>query len=84
VVSGLELENTRGRVLRLGSCLLRIGGETRPCEQMEEAAAGLQTAMRHRWGGGVFAEVVQGGTIAVGDKVTWESGDTESGDTLNM
>jgi MOSC domain-containing protein YiiM len=79
VVSGLDLENTRGRVLRLGPCLLRIAGETRPCEQMEEAARGLQAAMRHRWGGGVFAEVVEGGTIAVGDAVTWEG--TE---TLNM
>src|SRR6185503_4324305 len=38
VLSGIDLENTRGRVLRVGSCLLRVGGETRPCEQMEDAA----------------------------------------------
>jgi MOSC domain-containing protein YiiM len=72
VLSGVELENTRGRILRVGPCRLRIGGETRPCEQMEDAAAGLQRAMRHRWGGGAFAEVLDGGPIAVGDAVTWE------------
>lgn len=71
VVSGIDLENTRGRTLSVGSCLLRIGGETRPCEQMEEAAAGLQAAMRARWGGGAFAEVVRGGPIAVGEPVRW-------------
>ena len=73
VLSGIDLENTRGRVLIVGACRLRIGGETRPCEQMEAAAAGLQEAMRERWGGGAFAEVVDGGSIAVGDEVQWES-----------
>ena len=73
VLSGVELENTRGRVLRVGSCRLRIGGETRPCELMEETAAGLQEAMRQRWGGGAFAEVLDGGSIAIGDVVVWES-----------
>jgi MOSC domain-containing protein YiiM len=73
VFSGIDLENTRGRVLRVGSCRLRVAGETRPCEQMEQAAAGLQSAMRQRWGGGAFAEVLEGGQIAVGDPVSWES-----------
>ena len=73
LVSGINFEKTRGRVLRVGACRLRVGGETRPCEQMEEAAAGLQGAMRERWGGGVFAEVLEGGTVTVGDVVAWET-----------
>ena|SRR5437762_2702457 len=71
MVAGVDLENARGRVLRLGSTLLKINGETRPCEQMEAAHAGLQDLMRERWGGGVFAEVLEGGEIRVGDDVEW-------------
>jgi len=71
LVSGMDLENSRGRELQVGSCLLLIGGETRPCERMEEALTGLQEAMRSRWGGGAWAEIVRGGTVALGDEVQW-------------
>jgi MOSC domain-containing protein YiiM len=72
MVSGLDLENSRGRVLRVGTTRLLINGETRPCEQMEAAHAGLQALMRERWGGGAFAEVVEGGQINLGDDVLWD------------
>lgn len=72
ILSGVDLEHTRGHTLKIGSCFLKINGETRPCELMEEAAAGLQAAMRARWGGGAYAEVLQGGTISVGDPVAWD------------
>jgi MOSC domain-containing protein YiiM len=71
MVSGIDLERSRGRLLRVGTALLRINGETRPCEQMEEAQPGLQAAMRERWGGGAFAEVVEGGEIRIGNPVIW-------------
>ena len=73
VVSNVNLENSRGRVLCIGTSRLRIAGETRPCEQMEHAAPGLQQAMRERWGGGVYAEVLAAGTVAVNDEVTWDA-----------
>jgi MOSC domain-containing protein YiiM len=73
MVSGVDLANTGGRRLLVGDCTLLIGGETAPCERMEEALTGLQEAMRSRWGGGAWAEVVSGGSIAVGDAVRWES-----------
>jgi MOSC domain-containing protein YiiM len=71
VLTGIDLENSRGRTLAIGGCRLLVGGETRPCEQMEEAAPGLQHAMGARWGGGAYATVVTAGRIAVGDPVDW-------------
>lgn len=75
LVSGVDLANTRGRVLRIGACRVRIYGETKPCWQMEEAHAGLQSALRPDWRGGVFAEVLDDGEIAVGDRVGWIEAD---------
>jgi len=72
LVSGVDLANSRGRVLRIGRHRLRINGETRPCEQMEDAAPGLQAGLSEPWGGGLFAEALDDGEIAVGDTVTVE------------
>ena len=70
LVFGLELKDTRGEILQIGDCRLRVLGETRPCERMDEALPGLQAAMRHDWAGGVFAEVLDDGEISVGDSVS--------------
>jgi MOSC domain-containing protein YiiM len=71
LVSGIDLTESRNRTLLVGGCRLQIGGETRPCERMEEAHAGLQEAMRPRWGGGAWATVEVGGEIKNGDPVSW-------------
>ena len=73
MISGVDLERSRERLLRIGDCLLRIGGEVRPCERMEEAYRGLRDVMVPQWGGGAWGEVLRGGTIAVGDPVEWHA-----------
>jgi len=72
VIEGLDLARSRNRTLQVGRARLLIRGETRPCERMDEAWPGLREALCEGWGGGVFAQVVEGGEIAVGDEVGWE------------
>ena len=75
VIDSLDLFDSRGKTLRIGNARLRVWGETRPCERMEEALPTLRTVMRERWGGGAYGEVIEGGDISVGDVVTWEFDD---------
>ena len=71
MVSGVDLQDARGRVLAIGDVRIRIYGETRPCERMEEAQPGLKSAMEGSWNGGAFGEVLDDGAISVGDAVLW-------------
>jgi MOSC domain-containing protein YiiM len=72
VLSSVDLVRRRGHVLVVGGVRLRILGETKPCERMDEAWPGLKALMYPDWGGGAFAEVLEDGPIAVGDAVWWE------------
>ena len=81
VLRGLPLRDRRGRELRLGPCVLRIAGETKPCERMDEALPGLRRLMFPDWRGGAFAEVLSGGTIRVGDVAEWLPGPADDMET---
>jgi MOSC domain-containing protein YiiM len=67
----IALANSRGRVLAIGAGRIRVNGETRPCERMDEALPGLRRAMEPHWFGGVYGEVLNDAAIAVGDTVWW-------------
>ena len=71
MVSGIELESSRGKLLQIGEVTLRINGETRPCRSLDFALPGLQRALDPHWGGGVYAAVIEGGVVRVADAVQW-------------
>jgi MOSC domain-containing protein YiiM len=72
LVSGIDLRKSRGRVLRIGQARVRVAGEVKPCERMEESVPGLRALMFPEWRGGAFAEILEGGLVSVGDTVAWE------------
>ncbi|MEM7588212.1 MAG: MOSC domain-containing protein [Acidobacteriota bacterium] len=71
-VRGVELQGPRRRVLCVGACRIKIYGETRPCNLMDEAYPGLQRALDPDWRGGVYGEILNDAEIAIGDAVSWE------------
>jgi MOSC domain-containing protein YiiM len=71
LTEGIDLRESRGRVLRVGGVRIRVNGETRPCERMDEARAGLRAALQPEWRAGVYGELLDDGEIAVGDEVAW-------------
>ena len=72
LVAGLDLPETRGRILAIGECRILVHGETRPCGNIDGVHSGLRQALDPEWRGGIYGEVVDGGEIAVGDRVSWE------------
>ncbi len=55
-----------GRTVRLGSVVIHVGGETKPCGLMDTLHPGLRAALQPDCRAGVFGRVIQGGAIHVG------------------
>jgi MOSC domain-containing protein YiiM len=68
VVSGLPLVALKGRRFQLGGMLLEGTDDCDPCSRMEDALGpGGYNAMRGH--GGLCARILEGGRVAVGDRV---------------
>ena len=68
-VAGLLPTDCVDKHLQIGSVLLEVTGETRPCHIMEAAQPGLRAALQPEWRGGVTCRVLQSGAIHCGDAV---------------
>ena len=68
-MAGFNLAALRGREFRPGTALLKGTGPCAPCSRMEEALGqGGYAAMRGH--GGITAEVLEPGEVAIGDALT--------------
>lgn len=77
MVSGVRLADSHEKILQIGDCRIRLMGETRPCEQMDDARPGLRRIMGHPWRGGAFGVILDNGVIRVGDPVRLEPAPTD-------
>ena len=70
LVDGIEFdESYLGRTIRIGEVELRVTEETNPCSRMDEHHQGLTAALTSDWRGGICCDVVNPGTINIGDQV---------------
>lgn len=78
LVRGIDFEDSRERVVQVGTVTIRIHGETKPCQRMEQACPGLRAALTPHWRGGAYGVVIDDGEISVGDDVSWRESSAES------
>ena len=69
MISGIDLENSTGSILKIGDFFLEITGKLPVGNGMEKQYIGLKKALSPNWRGGVSAKVVQEGIIQEGDEV---------------
>ncbi|MCH7814142.1 MAG: MOSC domain-containing protein [Planctomycetes bacterium] len=74
LIEGLDLASTIGREITIGDVRVRIHDETKPCRVMDQQFAGLRKALMPDCRGGVFGQVLNDGTIDVGNTVALADG----------
>ena len=74
LISGIDLENSTGMILKIGDFFLEITGELNPCQRMDDQVVGLTKALTPNWRGGVTCKILSEGyvnekdVVAIGDK----------------
>jgi MOSC domain-containing protein YiiM len=71
LIEGVPPPQQAGGKIRIGDVTLEIVLETDPCYLMEKAHAGLKAALTPQWRGGVCCNVISGGSVRIGDAVTF-------------
>lgn len=74
LVDGLKFgPDDVGKIIRIGSVVLEVTGETKPCERMDEAYFGLKDALAPDWRAGVTCRVVESGQFQLSCSVDYVS-----------
>lgn len=74
LISDMRNPRTAGGQLTIGEIILQITGETKPCNRMNQAFPGLKMLLTPAWRGGMTCRVLTGGTIHLGDPVSYQEG----------
>lgn len=69
-ISGFDLENSKGKKIRIGNVELEITGELEPCNRMDAQVSGLTKILTSNWRGGVCCKINTEGDVTVGDEVS--------------
>jgi MOSC domain-containing protein YiiM len=69
LVEDIFLPRSIGHVIAIGDVRLKTTMEVDPCFRMDEQVDGLKKSLQPDWRGGVACEVLEGGTVSVGDAV---------------
>lgn len=69
-VAGVKNPQGPGGIIKVGDVVLQVMEETEPCSRMDQSFPGLRTALQPNWRGGVCCNILEGGTISVGDAVS--------------
>lgn len=69
LVAGLALEPLLGARVRLGTAIVEILGELEPCARMHEIHPRLYDALVPALRGGVYARIVENGTVEIGSEI---------------
>lgn len=68
LIEGLDLAEAIGHGLEIGPARIWIHGETKPCGLMDKTHLGLRETLKPFGRGGVYGEVMVGGTVCLGDR----------------
>ncbi len=77
LLRGIKLKESKGKILLIGNCRVKILGETKPCRLMDQKHPGLKNALLPNWNGGAFGGVLDSGKVFIGDAVVWLKPDQE-------
>jgi MOSC domain-containing protein YiiM len=69
LIENINLPKSAGHIIAIGNVRLKITMEIDPCARMDEQVDGLKKALQPDWRGGIGCEVLEGGSISVGDPV---------------
>ncbi len=67
LLEGGSLQKLIGSTVQLGELKIKVNAETEPCGLMDQLHPGLRAALVPDCRGGVYGEIVEGGTLKVGD-----------------